>query len=223
LAYREHYIDVWRGEQFTPTFGALNPLGKVPVIIDHDGSEGGPLRLAESGAILLYLAEKSRAFLPASGVARARCLEWLTFAVGTLGPMFGQYNHFRQFADDQHYSLSRYRTEVRRIYRALNAQLATMPYLGGGYSVADIAAYAWLFAMERQYVSDCDWVALVNTPILADWLDRIAERPAVARAQTRFLALPSTLSLADAEQRDRVFGRGNYASPTNFCHEDAPQ
>lgn len=219
LAYREHYVDVWRGEQFTRDFAAINPLRKVPAIIDQEGLGGEPVRLGESGAILLYLAEKSQAFLPTQGASRANCLEWLMFAVSTLGPMFGQYNHFRQFTIDQPYSLSRYRTEVFRIYGILEARLEAGPYLSAIYSVADIAAYAWLFAMEQQFNADGDGPAPSRRPVLARWLDAIGQRPAVASAKARFLALPSTLAMANDDELDRVFGRGIYATPAYPNHE----
>lgn len=206
LDYREHYVDVWRGGQFTPGFLAINPLGKVPAILDNG------VQMAESGAILLYLAEKSQAFLPVGGAERARCLEWLMFAVSTLGPMCGQYNHFRQFIEGQPYALSRYRTEVDRIYSVFAKRLDGAPYLADDYSVADIAAYAWLLVMDRQYGEERGGPAPSRRPVLSRWLDRLAQRPALAAAQEKFLALPSTLGLANDDQLDRVFGRGAYAT-----------
>jgi len=223
LIYREHYVDVWRGEQFTPAFYAVNSLGKVPVIVDNDGSESDLLHLSESCAIMLYPTQKCSSFLPVSCAAAAACVEWLTFAVGTLRPMFRQYNHFRQFATEQSCSLSRYCTKTRRIYRVVEARIATMPYLGGEYSVANMAAYACLFIMKRQYAGDADRVTLPERPMLTDWAAWLAIRPAVGRAQNRFLAFPSSLSLADAAQLDRVFGRGAYASQPLSCFEEAQQ
>jgi len=223
LTYREHYVDVWRGEQLTPAFYAINSLGKLPVIVDNDGLESNLLHLSELCAILLYPTQKCSSFLPVSGAAAAACVEWLTFAVGKLRPMFGQYNHFRQFAAEQFCSLSRYCTKTRRIYRVVEARIAAMPYLGGEYSVANRAVYACLFVMKRQYAGDADGVSLPERPMLTDWAAWLAVWPAVGRAQNRFLAFPSTLSLADAAQLDRVFGRGACASQPLSCLEEAQQ
>jgi GST-like protein len=181
LPYSLRFTDVFGGEQFTPDFLALNPLGRVPVMIDP-AAPGGEA-LFESGAILIYLAERhARADLLASdGAARYAALKWLMFQMGSVGPIFGQHNHFIIVPDEaQGYAGRRYREQAWHLYRILETRLGDVPWLAGGaYSIADIATYPWALYVRRH---GFDWADL---PRLADWRDRIQARPAVSRADAR--------------------------------------
>jgi GSH-dependent disulfide-bond oxidoreductase len=173
LPYAVNPVDITRGEQFRPGFVALNPNGKIPVIVDEDG----PLTVFESGAILIYLAEKTGRFLPAAGPERHAVLQWLMFQMGGVGPMFGQLHHFRRFAPAPvPYAQERYATEVRRLYGVLDARLGAVPYLGGNdYSIADMATYPWVARHEWQEID------LKQFPNVEGWYERLGQRPAVQR------------------------------------------
>jgi GSH-dependent disulfide-bond oxidoreductase len=143
LPYTVHPVDVFGEDQFKPEFLKLNPNAKVPVIADHDGPGGKPYTLFESGAILLYFAEKTGQFLPKDPVARFDAIQWMMVQMTLVGPMFGQYVHFLRFAPEGNdYSLDRYRTQVRRVLATLEQRLGVVPFLGGqSYSIADIATF----------------------------------------------------------------------------------
>src|ERR1700747_3067506 len=145
LPYKEHFVDVWKGDQFKPEFLKLNLNGKIPVIVDHEGPGGKPFTVFESGAILLYLAEKTGKFLPKDMAKKYETLQWLMVQLTGVGPMFGQWTHLKPFAPkDSAYSMSRYQTEVKRLYEVMEKRLAHSPYLGGDeYTIADIATYPW--------------------------------------------------------------------------------
>jgi GST-like protein len=177
LEYRVVPIDIGNGEQFAPEFVAINPNAKIPAIVDTDGPEGGPFAVFESGAILIYLAEKTWQFLPADRGGRSRVIQWLMFQVGGLGPMLGQAQHFRRFAPQPlPYAIERYTEEAVRLYGVLEKRLGASEYLGGGsYSIADIAAYPWVGRAEWQ------GVALADFPQVKRWLDAVGSRPAVMR------------------------------------------
>src|SRR4030081_1725402 len=142
LPYRVHPVDVFGEAQFSPEFLRLNPNAKVPVIVDDEGPGGRPYTVFESGAILVYLADKTGQFLAKDGTARYDALQWMMVQMTTVGPMFGQYVHFMRFAPKGNdYSLNRYRTQVRRVLEVLETRLATVPFLGGqDYSIAEYAA-----------------------------------------------------------------------------------
>jgi GST-like protein len=163
--------------QFTPAFLRLNPNNKIPVLVDPDGPGGKPFTLFESGAILIYLAEKfSSALWPAEPRDRAIVLQWLMLQMGGIGPMFGQLHHFRRHASQETYSLARYEKEVHRLYRVLNQRLSETGFLGGAaYSVADIAAYPWI---ARFQLHGLDWD---RAPSVKRWYDELSSRPAVIR------------------------------------------
>ncbi|MGE4220199.1 MAG: glutathione S-transferase family protein [Alphaproteobacteria bacterium] len=213
LDYNFIPVNVWASEQFSTEFRALNPNSKVPVIVDHDAAGGEPVTVFESGAILLYLAEKTGRFLPASGTARYAVLQWLMHQMGGIGPMFGQFTHFKIYAvGDHEYSLTRYQTEVRRLYGVLEDRLAQSAWLGGpNYSIADMAAYPWV---RRHEFNDID---LGEHPNVARWLAAIEARPAIAR----YMARLAEVDRGDTERRnaaqdddlDRYFLRGRYARP----------
>jgi GSH-dependent disulfide-bond oxidoreductase len=177
LEYRVQPIDIGNGEQFAPDFVAINPNAKIPAIVDQDGPEGGPFAVFESGAILIYLAEKSGRLLPADAGGSSRVIQWLMFQVGGLGPMLGQAQHFRRFAPQPlPYAIERYTEEARRLYRVLDKRLGDSEFLGGSaYSIADIAAYPWVGRAEWQGVPLGDFSQVRR------WLDAIGSRPAVQR------------------------------------------
>jgi len=167
-----------RGEQFRPEFLAISPNNKIPAILDHEPKDGGPpLAIFESGAILLYLAEKSGQLLPQDWRARSAVTQWLFWQVGGLGPMSGQLEHFHVYAREKlPYALDRYGKETRRLYGVLDRHLAQHEFIADEYSVADIACYPWV-AMHRKLEQSLD-----ELPHLRRWFDAIAARPAVARA-----------------------------------------
>jgi GSH-dependent disulfide-bond oxidoreductase len=179
LPYRVHPIDILKGDQFTAGFIAINPNSKIPAIIDQDGPGGGPFPLFESGAILIYLAEKTGKFLPADARRRYETLQWLMFQMGGIGPMFGQTHHFRKFAPEQvPYAIERYSKETKRLYGVLNTRLGGYEFVAGDYSIADMAIYPWC---QR---ADWQGVELGDFPNVARWMESMAARPAVERGMS---------------------------------------
>ncbi len=152
LPYALVPVDIGAGEQFKPEFLAITPNHRIPAIVDPDGPGGRPLSLFESGAILIYLAEKAGRLIPADPAARYVCLQWLMFQMGGVGPMFGQYNHFAAYAPEKlPYAIERYTNEVARLHRVLEKRLEQSPYLAGEeYSIADIATFPWLRYPDRR-------------------------------------------------------------------------
>jgi GST-like protein len=212
LAYRFHFVDVMMGEQYTPEFGALTPNRRVPVIVDAEGPEGRPMTLWESGAILIYLAEKTGLMLPKAPEARYTVLQWLMFQMGGIGPMFGQQSHFRVYAEahGNHYSRARYGTEVKRLYDVAETRLAQSAYLGGAdYSIADAAAWPWMRAADMRSVD------LADLPNVARWIKAVGERPAVIRAMATLADRPHRDLPAfvrdHPDELDRYLGRGKYS------------
>jgi GSH-dependent disulfide-bond oxidoreductase len=183
LPYRVHRIDISKNEQFTPEFIAINPNSKIPAIVDPEGPGGKALPIFESGAILIYLAEKTGKLLPVEPRARIETLEWLMFQMAGVGPMFGQRHHFYRAAPEPvPYALQRYTTETHRIYGVLDKRLAASEYLAGGaYSIADIATYPWVARWEWH---DMKWS---DFPHVDRWFKAIGARPAVQRG----MAVPS--------------------------------
>lgn len=177
LAYRVRKVDITRGEQFDPAFLEISPNNKIPAIVDHDGPGGAPLAMFESGAILIYLAEKSGRLLPNEPRARFEILQWLMMQMGSIGPMLGQAHHFRRFAPERiPYAIERYTREAERLYGVLDKRLADHEWLAGGqYSIADIATYPWLARHAWQGIE------LAAFPNVRRWFDTIAARPAVQR------------------------------------------
>jgi len=173
LAYTLHAIDLAKQQQKEPWFLAINPNGRIPAIVDRDN---GDFAVFESGAILMYLAEKTGQFLPSEPEARSQVIQWLMFQMGGVGPMMGQANVFYRYAPEKiPFAIERYQREGRRLFGVLDGQLAQHEYLAGDYSIADIATYPW--------VAGHDWSGIDITPFphLARWLDAIAARPAVQR------------------------------------------
>ena len=175
--YTVHPIHIGKGDQFTPDYLAINPNGKIPAIVDSDGPGGAPITVFESGAILIYLAEKSGRFLPTEPVARMEVIQWLMFQMGGIGPMFGQVHHFLRAAKEQvPYGIERYGTEARRLYGVLDRRLEGRDHLAGdGYSIADIATWPWVFRREWQEID------LAEFPNVKRWFDALGARPAVER------------------------------------------
>jgi GSH-dependent disulfide-bond oxidoreductase len=182
LPYDVHPINIGKGDQFTPEFVAINPNSKIPAIVDPDGPGGRRLAMFESGAILIYLAEKTGRLLPSEPVARLEALEWLMFQMGGVGPMFGQAHHFLRAAPEPvPYAIERYTKEAARLYGVLDGRLAKTPYLAGEYSIADIATYPWVARHEWHKVD------LAQYPNVARWYEAIGRRPPVQRG----MAVPS--------------------------------
>ncbi len=178
LAYNVHKINISKDEQFAPEFLAISPNNRIPAIVDTDGPGGKPLSLFESGAILIYLAEKTGSkLLPVEPRARATVLQWLMWQMGGVGPMFGQTHHFMHAAPEKvPYGIERYSKETRRLYGVMNKRLGEAAYLAGAdYSIADIATYPWVARHEHHKVD------LAEFPNVKRWFDTIGARPAVAK------------------------------------------
>lgn len=176
LPYRAHGVNLGKGEQFKPEFQAISPNNKIPAIVDSDGPGGKPYALFESGAILMYLAEKTGQFWPQDMATKYRVVEWLMFQMGGIGPMSGQADHFRQDALEKiPYAIDRYTNEVKRLYRVMDRRLGEVPYLAGDYSIADMAVFPWSQSHKRHGVE------LTDYPNVKRWFDIIMARPAVAR------------------------------------------
>ena len=180
LPYRIHLVDLSKGEQLSPAFLAINPNNKIPAIVDPHGPGGAPLTVWESGAILIYLAEKTASpLLPVAGAARYQVLQWLMFQVAGVGPMFGQAGHFTIYAREPvPYGIERYSSEARRLLGVMDRELTNRPYIAGAdYSIADIAIYPWTnSALRIPTIGNFDaW------PAVASWRKRIEARPAVQR------------------------------------------
>jgi len=212
LRYRAIPVDVMAGAQFDAAFMRLNPNARVPAITDDDGQDGHSQTIFESGAILLYLADKTGRFLPRGAAARYDAIQWLMMQMSSIGPMFGQYMHFLRYAPPGNdYALSRYRTQVRRILDVLEKRLGEAEWLGGNdYSIADIATFPWARPLGRVFGPGTE----TDYPRLMQWVARIAARPAVERALAAALETANRTTApgnAAPETLDRVFGRGAHA------------
>jgi len=176
LAYRVHPIDIGKGEQHKPEYVAINPNAKIPTIVDEEGPGGAPIRVFESGAILIYLAEKTGKLLSAEPRARLDTLQWLMFQMGGVGPMFGQAHHFlRSTPEPIPYAIERYVKEARRLYGVLDRQLGQNQFLAGDYSIADIATYPWVARHAWHKVELAEFSGVQR------WFAAIGARPAVER------------------------------------------
>jgi GST-like protein len=205
--YQEKFVDVWKSEQYSPDFGKLNPNRKIPVIVDHDGPGGKPYTVFESGAILMYLADKHSRFMPKETRPLYDTLQWLMIQLTGVGPAFGQLTHFKLFAGPGNdYALNRHQTEVLRLYELLENRLGESNYLGGPeYTIADIATFPW----TRQH--DSHGAGFDKHPNLKRWFEAISARPAVKRALEKIGAIKSNRDNASDDQKDRFFNRGRYA------------
>jgi GST-like protein len=214
--YRGHHVAVMHGAQFTPSFLALNPIGKVPVIVDHEGA-GPDQPIFESGAILIYLAETyAPTLLPAKAPGRWEVLKWLFVQVAYAGPMLGQLNHFQLVAgQSDSYGANRYRDQAARVYGDVERRLGIVPWLGGkSYSIADIAMYPWAGYLARHGFDPAKF------PNLMAWRGRIDARPAVKRARAAIDALPQNDPVnqqpLENENLDRFFGRTKAGPGVDF-------
>ncbi len=204
LPYRIVPVDIGRGAQFAPEFLEIAPNNRIPAIVDHEPADGGPpLSVFESGAILVYLAEKTGRFLPPGGRGRVRTLEWLFWQVGGLGPMAGQAHHFLHYAPEPcPYAEKRYVDEVGRLYAVLDRRLEKVPFLAGeAYGIADMACYPWIVSYARQN-QDLD-----AFPRLARWFRAIGERPATVRAYAWREKIGRKGATVDEEARRHLFGQ----------------
>ncbi|HVC59787.1 MAG TPA: glutathione S-transferase N-terminal domain-containing protein [Acetobacteraceae bacterium] len=213
LPYNVHPVDVFAGKQFDADFLKLNPMAKVPVIVDSDGPGGKPCTLFESGAILLYLAEKTGELLPRDMAAKYTAIEWMMVQMTTVGPMFGQFVHYLRFAPPgNEYSRSRYLTQAHRVTEAIDQRLAIHAWLGGAeYGIADIATYPWIRNAPALLGAD----AAAKYPNAMRWVGAINERPAVKRALAavdEVRGRTTAFDKAEAEKLDKLFGRGVYAT-----------
>ena len=187
LVYTPHTINILKGEQFTPDFVALNPNSKIPVLVDEEGPNGSTVTIVESGAILLYLAEKTGGLLSTDPVLRMETIQWLFFQMANIGPMFGQFGHFFKYAKDRcldPYPLERYTTEAKRLLTLLDSRLANREWIvGEAYSIADIAIFPWVECLGRFY-SAGEQLQLSEYSNVQEWLKRCLARPAVQRGMT---------------------------------------
>lgn len=175
LGYEVHPVDLSKGEQLKPEYLAINPNNKIPAIVDTEGPDGKPFTLFESGAILMYLAEKTGKLWPADLRQRYMVIQWLMFQMGGVGPMFGQANYFYRLEEKVAAAIERFRKEALRLYGVLDKELGQREYLAGEYSIADIATYPWVWRHEIHHVR------LEEFPNVKRWFDIISERPAVQR------------------------------------------
>jgi GSH-dependent disulfide-bond oxidoreductase len=177
VPYRLHMVNIRTGEQFKPEFVAICPNSKVPAIVDQDGPGGKPFGLFESGAILIYLADKYGKFIGKDAAERYRTIEWVMFQMANVGPLFGQANHFLNKAPEKMaYAIDRYVKESARLYKVLDDRLAKQEFLAGDYSIADMTTYVWLRNPKHQAQT------LDTYPSVKRWFNSIHTRPAVQRA-----------------------------------------
>jgi len=205
LPYRVVPVDITAGDQFKPEFLAISPNNKMPAIVDPEGPDGEPISLFESGAILVYLADKSGQFLSKEPRGRYTVLEWLMFQMGHVGPMLGQAHHFRGYAPERiEYAVERYTNEAARLYRVLDKRLGEVEHVAGDYSIADMAIFPWIVPHERQGQNLDDY------PSLQRWYRALEARPAVQRG---LAVLKDQRGSGQMDERARsiLFGQDQYA------------
>lgn len=202
LEYKIVPVNIGAGDQFKPDFLKIAPNNRMPAIVDFEPADGGePISVFESGAILLYLAEKTGKFLPADIRGRKTVTEWLFWQMGGLGPMAGQNHHFGQYAPEKiPYAIDRYVRETNRLYGVLDRQLANQDYIAGDYSIADMASYPWVVPYERQQQK------LEDFPNLQRWFHQMQARPAVVQAYEKGESLRSDAGMTE-ENRKILFGQ----------------
>jgi len=205
LQYKAHPINIGKGEQFDPNFLKISPNNRIPAIKDSDGPKGESISLFESGAILIYLAEKTKKFLPKELREKYKTLQWLMFQMGGVGPMFGQSNHFSHYAAEKiPYAINRYIDESKRLYSVMDKQLAKSVYLAGNeYTIADIATHPWAQGFDRRGVVADDY------PNVKRWVELIHDRPAVKRG-IKILEDDRPPGNFTAEEREVLFGKTQY-------------
>ncbi len=205
IPYRLHPIDISKDQQFAPDYIKINPNSKIPTIIDQDGPGGKPFRVIESGAILMYLAEKTGKLMPTSGLGRYRVLEWLMFQMASVGPMLGQTHHFRSYAPEEiPYAIDRYTNEAKRIYGVLDRRLGESEWVAGPeYTIADIATWPWLRSPAGQGVE------IDEFPHVKRWKAAVEARPAVQRGV--LVPLRDRDATMDDKAKEFLFGKAQYA------------
>src|SRR5215472_8998408 len=204
LPYSIKPVNIGKGEQFKREFLAISPNNRIPAIVDTEPADGGaPINVFESGAILVYLAEKTGRFLAKDARGRTETMQWLFWQMGNLGPMSGQNNHFSNYAVEKlPYAMDRYRNEVNRLYGVMDRRLADRQYLAGDYSIADMASYPWVVPYERQGQKLSDF------PNLQRWFEAIKARPAVVKAYEWTPKInPGQGGIRTAEERAILFGQ----------------
>jgi GST-like protein len=204
LPYKIFPVNIGKGDQFKKEFLAISPNNRIPAMVDHDPLGGGaPIAVFESGAMLLYLADKTGRFIPKDLRGRTDTIQWLFWQMGNLGPMSGQNNHFSNYIEEKiQYAMDRYRNEVNRLYGVLNRRLADRQFVVGDYSIADIASYPWVALHERQHQ------AIDDFPHVKRWVEAIAARPAVVRAYAKAKEInPNPSGIRTAEERAILFGQ----------------
>ncbi|WP_433933151.1 glutathione S-transferase N-terminal domain-containing protein [Sorangium cellulosum] len=203
LPYKLIPVNIGRGDQFKPEFLAISPNNRMPAIVDHDPPGGGaPISVFESGAILLYLAEKTGQLMPSDLRGRHEVTQWLMWQMGGLGPMSGQAGHFGQYAPEKiPYAIERYTNEVRRLYGVMDKRLADRAYLAGEYSIADVASFPWVTLYDRY------GIALDALPNLKRWIDALRARPAVQRGLAAGSELRNQSQPMDDEAKKWLFGK----------------
>ena len=204
LPYNVVPVDIAAGDQYEPEFLKISPNNKMPTIIDPEGPDGAPITLSESGAILIYLADKTERFFPQTPRERYVVLQWLMFQMGHVGPMLGQAHHFRQYAPEKiPYAVERYTNEAARLYRVIDRRLAETTFIAGDeYTIADMAIFPWLRSHENQGQSLDDY------PSLKRWYEGMEARPAIRRALDVGKELRRPLTDIDQKTRKMLFGGG---------------
>lgn len=203
LPYRIHPINIGKGEQFAPDFLRIAPNNRMPAIVDEDPADGGdPISVFESGAILIYLAEKAGRFNGSDVRGKIEVVQWLMWQMGGLGPMLGQNHHFNRYAPEKiPYAIDRYVKETNRLYGVLDRRLEGHDFIAGDYSIADMACYPWIVPHEVQ------GQRLEDFPNLRRWFEAIAARPATVRAYAKGVEVQPAPAEMTEEQRRVLFGQ----------------
>jgi GSH-dependent disulfide-bond oxidoreductase len=208
LPYKVIPIDIAKGDQFSDIFLKISPNNKIPAIVDHLGPDSRSFSLFESGAILMYLAEKTGRLMPTETRSRYTVIQWLMFQMGNLGPMLGQNHHFRNYAPEPlEYAINRYTNEARRLYSVMDRRLAEVEYLAGAYSIADMACFPWIRPWKRQGQN------LEEHPNLKRWFEAIDQRPAVQRGLQVPPEATNLNRTMDEETRSILFGERQFSRP----------
>ena len=204
LPYRVIPVDITKGDQFTPEFLRISPNNRMPAIVDSDGEGGEAVSVFESGAILVYLAEKTGSFLPRNGKARYDVLQWLMFQMANLGPILGQAHHFRDYAEEKiPYAIDRFTNEAGRLYNVMEGRLGAVEYLAGDYSIADMACWPWV-RLHRYHGQKFE-----DFPNVKRWFDAISARPATQRGMALLADRRGQGPIGEAA-RDILFGATQY-------------
>jgi GST-like protein len=205
LPYNVIPVNIRTGDQFKPDFLKISPNNKIPAIVDHEGPGGNPFSLFESGAILMYLAEKTGKLMPSEMRKRYEVVEWLMFQMASVGPMFGQVNHFKNAAPEPiPYAIERYSNEMRRLYGVMDRRLAEVEYLAGDYSIADIATFPWTVR------HDANGIDFAEFPNVGRWFKAIESRPAVVRGRAVMADQAAQPQVYCDKAREILYGKTQY-------------